>query len=46
MKYYVIAGEPSGDMHGSNLLKALKQVDSSAKFRCWGGELMEARGEK
>lgn len=44
MNYYVIAGEPSGDLHGSNLLKAIKQVDSQANFRCWGGDLMQAQG--
>ncbi len=44
MNYYVIAGEPSGDLHGSNLLKALKQVDAQATFRCWGGDLMQAQG--
>jgi lipid-A-disaccharide synthase len=44
MNYYVIAGEPSGDLHGSNLLKAIKQVDEKAHFRCWGGDLMEAQG--
>src|ERR1700739_1549858 len=44
MNYYVIAGEPSGDLHGSNLLKALKQADAQATFRCWGGDLMQAQG--
>lgn len=44
MKYYVIAGEASGDLHGSNLLKELKKLDSNAKFRCWGGDLMKAAG--
>ena len=44
MNYYVIAGEPSGDLHGSNLLKALKQIDGQATFRCWGGDLMQAQG--
>lgn len=44
MKYYVIAGEASGDLHGSNLLAALKAEDSEAEFRCWGGDLMEAQG--
>lgn len=46
MKYYVIAGEASGDLHGSNLIKAIKQKDSEAEFRCWGGDLMEAAGGK
>lgn len=44
MKYYVIAGEASGDLHGSNLLKALKERDEQAQFRVWGGDLMEAAG--
>ncbi len=44
MKYYIIAGEASGDLHGSNLIKALKKQDASADFRCWGGDLMEAAG--
>lgn len=44
MKYYIIAGEASGDLHGSNLVKALKRADSEASIRCWGGDLMEAEG--
>lgn len=44
MKYYIIAGEPSGDLHGSNLMKGLKHYDNDAQFRFWGGELMEAQG--
>lgn len=44
MKYYIIAGEASGDLHGSNLIKAIKQRDPEADFRCWGGDLMEAAG--
>ncbi|MBA2249047.1 MAG: lipid-A-disaccharide synthase [Chitinophagaceae bacterium] len=44
MKYYVIAGEASGDLHGSNLLKELKKLDATANFRCWGGDKMEAQG--
>lgn len=44
MKYYIIAGEASGDLHGALLIKALKQVDSEARFRVWGGDLMEAEG--
>jgi len=44
MKYYVIAGEASGDLHASNLIKELKQFDSLAEFRCWGGDLMEEQG--
>ncbi|MFT4699175.1 MAG: lipid-A-disaccharide synthase [Flavobacteriaceae bacterium] len=46
MKYYLIAGEASGDLHGANLIKALKKEDEQASFRFWGGELMhEAGGE-
>jgi len=44
MKYYLIAGEASGDLHGSNLMKALQKEDSSTQFRIWGGDLMEATG--
>lgn len=44
MKYYIIAGEASGDLHGSNLIKALKKEDPSADIRCWGGDLMEKAG--
>ncbi|GAA4307567.1 lipid-A-disaccharide synthase [Pontixanthobacter gangjinensis] len=44
MKYYIIAGEASGDLHASNLMKALKEVDSEADFRFWGGDLMEKQG--
>ncbi len=44
MKYYIIAGEASGDLHGSNLIKELKKNDPSATIRCWGGDLMEAAG--
>ncbi len=44
MKYYIIAGEASGDLHGSNLMKALKAEDKQASFRVWGGDLMEAAG--
>ncbi|MFT3981076.1 MAG: lipid-A-disaccharide synthase [Ferruginibacter sp.] len=44
MKYYIIAGEASGDLHGSNLVKALQQLDSNAAIRCWGGDLMQATG--
>ncbi|MBQ7517677.1 MAG: lipid-A-disaccharide synthase [Bacteroidales bacterium] len=40
MKYYLIAGEASGDLHGSNLLKGLVQADPQARFRFWGGEKM------
>lgn len=44
MKYYIIAGEASGDLHGSNLIKQLKQLDLSADIRCWGGDLMQQAG--
>lgn len=44
MKYYIIAGEASGDLHASNLMKALKEVDQNAEFRFWGGDLMEKQG--
>lgn len=44
MKYYIIAGEASGDLHASNLMKALKERDLQADFRCWGGDLMEQAG--
>ncbi|KMQ67122.1 lipid-A-disaccharide synthase [Chryseobacterium sp. FH2] len=46
MKYYIIAGEASGDLHGSNLMKSLKQKDPDAEFRFWGGDLMKAQGGK
>ena len=46
MRYYIIAGEASGDLHGSNLIKALKRKDDVADFRIWGGDLMEAAGGK
>ena len=44
MKYYIIAGEASGDLHGSNLIKELCKLDGNASIRCWGGEKMEAAG--
>ncbi|MBN1199664.1 MAG: lipid-A-disaccharide synthase [Bacteroidales bacterium] len=44
MNYYIIAGEASGDLHGSNLILALKEHDPSASFRCWGGDLMQLAG--
>jgi len=40
LKYYIIAGEASGDLHGSNLIEELKKLDINASFRCWGGDLM------
>lgn len=42
MKYYIIVGEASGDLHGSNLMKALLKEDVNAEFRFWGGDLMQA----
>jgi len=44
MKYYIIAGEASGDLHGSNLMKALYKEDSNAEIRFWGGDLMQNVG--
>ncbi len=44
MKYYIIAGERSGDLHGSNLIKALKKVDPATEVRGWGGDQMEKAG--
>ena len=42
MKYYIIAGEASGDLHGSNFMRALKAIDAEAQFRFWGGDLMKS----
>lgn len=44
MKYYIIAGEASGDLHGSNLIKELQRLDSGCDIRCWGGDKMQATG--
>lgn len=44
MKYYIIAGEASGDLHGSNLIKELRKLDPDADIRCWGGDKMHAAG--
>lgn len=44
MKYYLIAGEPSGDLHGSNLIRGLLKADPEAQFRFWGGDMMAAAG--
>lgn len=44
MKYYIIAGEASGDLHGANLIRALKDRDAGAVIRCWGGDKMKAAG--
>jgi lipid-A-disaccharide synthase len=46
MKYYIIAGEASGDLHGSNLIKALRKEDTEADIRFWGGDLMQKAGGK
>ncbi len=44
MKYYLISGEASGDLHGSHLIAELKKQDPSAQFRAWGGDLMQKQG--
>jgi len=44
MKYYIIAGEASGDLHGSNLIKEIRKLDSKAIIRGWGGDKMQAAG--
>ncbi|MFK7946080.1 MAG: lipid-A-disaccharide synthase [Saprospiraceae bacterium] len=44
MKYFIIAGEASGDLHGSNLVKALRKQEPNCEIVCWGGDLMEAAG--
>ncbi|GGH44167.1 lipid-A-disaccharide synthase [Dyadobacter endophyticus] len=44
MRYYLIAGERSGDLHGSNLIKGIRASDPDAQFRGWGGDMMEAEG--
>ena len=44
MRYYIIAGEASGDLHGSNLIKELKKSDTEAGIRCWGGDRMQQAG--
>jgi lipid-A-disaccharide synthase len=44
MKYYIIAGEASGDLHASNLMKEINLLDENANFRCWGGDLMKSEG--
>ncbi len=46
MKYYLIAGEPSGDLHGANLIHGLRKADPEAQFRFWGGDLMADAGGK
>src|SRR6478672_8873609 len=44
MKYYIIAGEASGDLHGSNLIKEIIKLDEQANIRCWGGDMMQTAG--
>lgn len=44
MKYFIIAGEPSGDLHGSNLIRHLFMADPAADIECWGGDLMKESG--
>ena len=44
MRYYIISGEASGDLHGSNLIKELHKLDAAANIRCWGGDKMQAAG--
>src|SRR3954463_16100552 len=44
MKYYIISGEASGDLHGSNLVKEIKKLDREASIRAWGGDMMQAAG--
>lgn len=46
MKYFIIAGEQSGDLHGSNLIRGLRESDPKTDIVCWGGDLMEAAGAK
>ncbi|WP_426492779.1 lipid-A-disaccharide synthase [Hymenobacter sp. 102] len=44
MKYYLIAGERSGDFHAANLMRSLREQDPEAEFRCWGGDMMQEAG--
>ncbi len=44
MKYYIIAGEASGDLHASNLMREIKKMDAEAEFRAWGGDRMQEQG--
>jgi Lipid A disaccharide synthetase len=44
MRYYIIAGEASGDLHGSNLIKEIRKLDREAVIRCWGGDRMQQAG--
>jgi lipid-A-disaccharide synthase len=44
MKYFILAGEKSGDLHGSNLIQEIKKLDNKAQIKAWGGDSMEAQG--
>ena len=44
MKYYIIAGEASGDLHASNLIAEIKKNDANADIRAWGGDMMQRQG--
>src|SRR5215207_3536823 len=44
MKYYIIAGEASGDLHGGSLVKEMKKIDPTGNFRGWGGDKMQDAG--
>ena len=46
MKYFIIAGEASGDMHGANMVKELQKLDSSCNLEGWGGDQMREAGVK
>ncbi len=46
MKYFIIAGEQSGDLHGSNLVRGLKDHDKDAEVFCWGGDLLQSAGAR
>lgn len=46
MRYYIIAGEASGDMHAANMMKQLKQLDKDAYFRVWGGDRMQEEAQE
>ena len=44
MKYYIISGEASGDLHGSNLIREIIKKDPAAQIRAWGGDMMREAG--
>ena len=44
MKYFILAGEKSGDLHGSNLIQEIKKLDNEAQIQAWGGDSMKAQG--